>query len=326
MAVIGHRAAIRVQAGWMRCRVRSALTMVAVMSLAAACSSTHAAGPASTTPPAKPATLGSPASATATRTADSRQRAVPTLDHVVVVVLENHSYGEIVGSPDAPFIDSLAKGGAMFTRAFAETHPSEPNYLALFSGATQGVTDDSCPHTFAAANLARTLLDAGRTFRGYSEGLPSPGYVGCGSGAYARKHNPWVNFSNVPAAANQPFTAFPSDYATLPAVSFVIPDLDHDMHDGTVAQADRWLSDHLGTYVPWASSHRSILVLTWDEDDSSADNRIPTIIAGAAVRPGNYDQRIDHYRLLRTLADAYHVAAPGAASTATPITDIWLDH
>src|SRR5262249_11245821 len=82
---------------------------------------------------------------------------------------------------------------AVFTRAFAETHPSQPNYLALFSGSTQGVTDDSCPHTFAADNLARALLDAGRTFTGYSEGLPSPGYSGCSSGSYARKHNPWAD-------------------------------------------------------------------------------------------------------------------------------------
>ena len=248
---------------------------------------------------------------------------MPALDHIVIVVLENHSYGEVVGSPDAPFIDSLARSGAVFTRAFAETHPSEPNYLALFSGSTQGLADDSCPHTFTADNLARALLDAGRTFTGYSEGLPAPGFTGCSSGAYARKHNPWVNFSNVPGGANQPFTAFPSDYARLSTVSFVIPDLNHDMHDGTIAQADQWLRDRLGGYAAWAPAHRSLLLVTADEDDSSADNQIPTIIAGAFVRPGRYDERIDHYRLLSTLAAAYDVAAPGAGKAAKPITDIW---
>ena len=144
-------------------------------------------------------------------------------------------------------------------------------------------------------------------------------------GAYARKHNPWVDFSNVPSEANQPFTAFPSDYARLPTVSFVIPDLNHDMHDGTIAQADQWLRDRLGGYAAWAPAHRSLLLVTADEDDSSADNQIPTIIAGAFVRAGRYDERIDHYRLLSTLAHAhaYDVAAPGAAKAAKPITDIW---
>ena len=105
------------------------------------------------------------------------------------------------------------------------------------------MTDDSCPHTFAGANLGSQALAAGLGFAGYSEGLPSVGYTGCTSGRYARKHNPWVNFTNVPAASNQPLTSFPTDYSTLPAVSFVIPNLDHDMHDGTIAQGDTWIHD-----------------------------------------------------------------------------------
>ncbi len=240
----------------------------------------------------------------------------------MVVVLENHSYSEVIGTPQAPFIASLAASAAQFTRSFAVTHPSQPNYLALFSGSTQGVTDDSCPHTFAGANLARALLDAGNGFAGYSEGLPSPGFTGCSSGRYARKHNPWVDFGNLPASVNQPLSSFPGDYASLPAVSFVIPDLAHDMHDGTVGEADRWLQDHLGRYAAWAPTHRSLLVLTCDEDDGG-DNRIPTLVTGAFVRPGRYAERIDHYRLLRTLADAYHVPPPGAAGATTAITDIW---
>ena len=120
---------------------------------------------------------------------------VPVPDHVVIVVEENHSYAEIIGSAAAPYINSLAQQGALFTASHGVTHPSEPNYLALFSGSTQGVTDDSCPHTFSTANLGSELIAAGGSFIGYSEDLPAPGSTVCTSGAYARKHNPWVNFS-----------------------------------------------------------------------------------------------------------------------------------
>ncbi len=248
---------------------------------------------------------------------------VPRPDHVVILVLENHSISNILANPDAPYINSLATTGANMTQSFAETHPSQPNYIALFSGSTQGVTDDSCPHTFAGANLGSQALAAGLGFTGYSEGLPSVGYTGCTSGRYARKHNPWVNFSNVPAASNQPFTSFPTDYSTLPTVSFVIPNLDHDMHDGTIAQGDTWLHDNLDGYVQWAKTHNSLLVLTFDEDDNTPANQIPTVIVGERVQPGQYSEHIDHYDVLRTIEDGYGLPALGNAATASPILDIW---
>jgi phosphatidylinositol-3-phosphatase len=115
---------------------------------------------------------------------------LPTPSHVVVVIEENHSYNEIIGSSSAPYINSLANSGALFTQSFAITHPSEPNYLAFFSGSTQGITDDSCPHTFGPPDLGGELINAGLTFGGYSEDLPSIGSTVCTSGNYARKHNP----------------------------------------------------------------------------------------------------------------------------------------
>src|SRR5205807_5966884 len=92
-------------------------------------------------------------------------------DHVVIVIEENHSFSSIIGSSQAPFINSLARQGALFTQSFAVGHPSEPNYLELFSGSNQGVTDDSCPHTFSVENLASELTAAGLTFTGFSEDL-----------------------------------------------------------------------------------------------------------------------------------------------------------
>jgi len=186
---------------------------------------------------------------------------VPRPDHVVILVLENHSITNVLDNPDAPYINSLATAGANMVQSYAETHPSQPNYLALFSGSTNGLTDDSCPNTYATDNLGAQALAAGIGYTGYAESLPSVGYTGCTSGRYARKHSPWVNFSNVPAASNQPLTSFPTDYPTLPTVSFVIPNLDHDMHDGTIAQGDTWIHDNLDGYVQWAKTHNSLLVL-----------------------------------------------------------------
>jgi hypothetical protein len=115
---------------------------------------------------------------------------LPLPTHIVVVVEENHGYSQIIGSSQVPYINTLATEGASFTNSHAITHPSEPNYLAFFSGSTQGITDDSCPHTFSAANLGSELIAAKKTFIGYSEGLPSTGSTVCTSGEYARKHAP----------------------------------------------------------------------------------------------------------------------------------------
>src|SRR5690348_18294140 len=88
---------------------------------------------------------------------------VHRFDHVVIVVMENKNYGDIIGRPDeAPYLNSLAAGGAVFSNSFAVTHPSQPNYLALFSGSAQGVTGDDCPHTFTGVpNLGAELINAG---------------------------------------------------------------------------------------------------------------------------------------------------------------------
>jgi acid phosphatase len=240
-----------------------------------------------------------------------------------VVVLENHAYSQLVGRDSAPFLNSLITRGALLTRSSAITHPSEPNYLAMFSGSTQGLTDDSCPHRYAGLTLAGALLAAGLSFTGYSEGLPAAGFTGCSSGSYARKHAPWVNFPALPSSINQPLTAFPAELDRLPTVSFVIPDLDNDMHDGTVAQGDRWLRDHLGEYAEWSTNHNSLLIVTADEDDNGHGNRIATILTGAQVRPGRYSTPTDHYRLLRTVLASYRLAPFGAAAQARPLTDLW---
>lgn len=269
--------------------------------------------PVTSTPSGQPSASVPPPAATG----------LPRPDHVVVVVMENHAYSDIVGRRSAPYLNGLAAQGASFTQSFAVAHPSEPNYLALFSGSVQGVTDDSCPHTFSGANLGRELIAAGKSFAGYSESMPSDGYTGCSSGTYARKHNPWVNFTNVAPSSNLTFSRFPADYARLPTVSFVIPNLCDDMHNCPVATGDTWLRDNIDGYARWARSNKSLLVVTWDEDDNGHDNRIPTIVVGDGVKTGSFSEKINHYDVLRTIEDMYGVPRAGASASATPITDIW---
>ena len=252
---------------------------------------------------------------------------VPAPAHVVVVMEENHSFSDIIGNTaDAPYINSLAGQGASMTSYYAVTHPSDPNYLALFAGSTFGLTADSCPLAEGdTANLGSELLGAGDTFKGYSEGLPSAGSQTCSSGEYASKHSPWVNFSNIPAADQQPFSAFPSpsNYASLPTVSWVIPNLDDDMHDGTIQEGDTWLQNNLSSYATWAKTHNSLLIVTWDEDDYTESNQVPAIIVGQGVTPGTYDETVNHYNLLATLEAMYGLPQAGSSSGLSPITDIW---
>ena len=201
--------------------------------------------------------------------------ALPRPEKVVVVIEENRAFKRIIGSGAAPYIDSLAARGALLTQSYAITHPSQPNYLALFSGSTHGVKDNTCPLTLSGDNLGSLLLRAGFGFATYSESMPAPGYTGCEAGKYWRKHNPAVNWQgvNIPASSNLPFTSFPSDLSKLPTLSIVVPDNDNNMHDGippwNITRADTWLRDNIERYVQWAMKNNGLLVLTFDEDDGS---------------------------------------------------------
>jgi hypothetical protein len=252
---------------------------------------------------------------------------VPTPDHTVVVIFENHAYSQVIGSSSAPYINSLKTGGGNLTASYAETHPSQPNYFALFSGATQGITDDSCytPGFSSAPNLGSELIAAGQTWGSYNESLPSAGSTTCSSGNYAQKHNPWFGFSNVPTSSAKTFAQFPTDYTTLPKVSFVVPNLCSDMHDCSVATGDTWLKNNLSAYATWAKAHNSLLVVTFDEDNRLSGNKIPTVFYGQSVTAGSSSSTTyNHYNLLRTLEDMAGLSAhAGNSASASDITGIW---
>ncbi|MFE4354778.1 MULTISPECIES: alkaline phosphatase family protein [unclassified Kitasatospora] len=261
-------------------------------------------------------------------TAAGAAAGLPAPDHVVVVVLENHAYSQVIGSSKAPYINTtLVAGGATLTQSYALTHPSQPNYYMLFSGSSQGIVDDGCVDVGALQqpNLASELIGAGQTWASYNEGLPGPGATDCSSGNYAQKHNPWFGFGNVPTSSAYGMDAFPSDYSTLPKVSFVVPDLCDDMHDCSVGTGDSWLQANLDGYAQWAKSHNSLLLLTFDEDNKLSGNRIPTLVYGAHVAPGSSTATTyNHYDVLHTLEDLAGVNAhAGNSAGAADITGIW---
>jgi phosphatidylinositol-3-phosphatase len=267
----------------------------------------------------------SPQHAPKTGPVDITAAAVPTPAHIVIVIEENKSQTNIIGNKSAPFINQLAANGAMMAQSFAEVHPSEPNYYALFAGNTL-VNDNVCPVNGGnTPNLGAELLARGYTFAGFAESLPAVGSADCRAGKYARKHVPWASFTNIPASHSLPFSAFPgpSNYAGLPTVSMVIPNLDNDMHDGSIGQGDTWLYQNLSQYAAWARANNSLLILTWDEDDNTPRNQIPTVIYGANVRPGAYSEPISHYNVLSTVEEMYGLPKIGLATRAPAITDIW---
>jgi hypothetical protein len=186
-----------------------------------------------------------------------------TPSKIVVVIEENHGYGDIIGNGQAAYINSLANGGALLTNYFAISHPSEPNYLALYAGSDFGVGDDYF-HAEPDPSLFTALQAAGKAFTGYAEsGSPE-------------KHNPWEAFPEG-TSVEKAFSQFPTTaagFAALPDVSFVIPNLNNDMHDGTIQQADSWLQSHIDAYAQWAKTNNSLLIITWDEDDSSGNNQV----------------------------------------------------
>lgn len=253
--------------------------------------------------------------------------------HTVILVLENRPYNNIVGNSQAPYINSLISNThtALFTESFGLTHPSQPNYIMLYSGDPQGVTDNKVPTNlpFTTLNLGGQLITKGLSFTGYSEDLPSVGSNIEASGAYARKHNPWVNWqgtaaNGIPPASNRPFSDFPSDFNLLPALSFVIPNQDNDMHDGSIATGDTWVQDNLDDYIQWCINNNSLFILTFDEDDYSSSNQILSFFIGSDIKGGSYNQPITHYNILRTIEEVYQLPFAGVSADSSAIKGIWL--
>lgn len=254
-------------------------------------------------------------------------QAVPLIDHIIVVVMENHSYDEVRFEA---YTASLIAGNSSFSASYALTHPSQPNYIGMWAGLTLGVTNDNCPPTgapYSAQNLGHACEAAGITWRAYSENLPSPGYSGCtsGGGLYVRKHDPWTHFSNLDHLNERPYTDLALDIAgnTLPRLAYVIPNQCNNTHDCPVSTGDAWLGNNLPAMID-AVGPNGLVILTWDEDDNHAANHILTVFAGPLVKVGYVATRtVNHYTVLRTITDALGISPFGAGIGQTPIDDVW---
>lgn len=277
----------------------------------------------------------------------------PRPDHVIIVMEENYDYGSIYGSSSAPYLNSLISDtdAALFTNFYAIDHPSEPNYLDILSGDNQGVCDDAVhtPPYYTTPNLAAQLIGAGLTFVTYSEDMPIVAYDGASSGNYVRKHNPVTNWSGTGTnqvnenVVNLPFIGyFPAsaNYSSLPTFSFVMPNQNNDMHNGSISTGDTWARTHMDTLKTWCKAHNSLLIYTFDEDDDLHNNHIFTLFYGPMVKGGSYAEAScsgtlgtsacatgaagpNLYSLLRTVEDMYGLPYAGAAATSCPITDCW---
>lgn len=257
---------------------------------------------------------------------------LPKPDHIVVLIFENHDYQMIIDTSAAEYLHTLISDPktAHFTESTALGHPSQPNYIMFFSGDNQGVVSNDRPtQKFTSPNLAAQLVDAGYTFATYSEDLPYAGFDGDVSGRYVRRHNPVTNWmgtgkNQVDSLLNQPLTAFPTDFNLLPTISFVVPNLDNDMHDGSIAQGDAWLKTNFEAYINWAKENNSLCIITFDEGNPSSDvNQILTLFIGADIIGGEYNTPINHFSVLSTLQQIYDLPHSGFSKMYYPIMDCW---
>jgi phosphoesterase family protein len=249
--------------------------------------------------------------------------------HIFVIVMENVGYENVIGSENAPYINNtLLPQAVLYTNSFAVSHPSLPNYLALFAGSTFSVTNDNCiddipPNgPFDAPNVYSELKNVGNTALAYMEDLPFDAYPGCQSGLYVQRHNPFMYFNagttnNVPYSASVVYDGPYSSAATWPDLTFISPNLVNDMHDGAtvaikVSNGDAWLSQHLPPLISYAKAQNGLIILTMDENTLSENQHIPTILIGDRIAGGQIaTQTITHYNVTKTITDNFGAPAIG---------------
>ena len=256
-----------------------------------------------------------------------------TASHVVVVVMENKEYGDVLGSHDAPYLNALARRYGAPSKLYGIRHPSLPNYLALVGGETFGVDSDCTSCSVDGMSLPDQLERAGRTWRGYMQGLPRPCFKGAERGRYAKKHDPFMYFDSIRGSSRRcdrvvPYSQLLSDlrHGQLPDFAFVSPDLCSDTHDCSVRTGDRFLSSLVPALLR-ETGPRGFVVVTYDEGDSDAGccgvahgGRIATVVAGPDVRRGGRgDGDYTTYSILRTVEDFFGLPALANASDARPL-------
>lgn len=264
---------------------------------------------------------------------------LPTFSHVFLVVEENHSFTEVIGNSSMPYLNGLASKYALAKQYFANAHPSIPNYLMLTTGQMETL-NDNFSGTIGDDNVVRELVSVGKTWKTYQESIPSAGYLGGDDLPYVRRHNPFSLLSDVqnnPAQAANivPFTQFATDLAnnSLPNFSFIVPDVNNDAHDGTLATADSWLQSNMAPLIA-SSTFQSggLLVILFDEGELSDFNhgggQVAAVIVSSNSKPNFQSQTLyQHQSTLRLVLEALGVKKfPGQAATAPEMAEFFKGH
>ena len=248
--------------------------------------------------------------------------------------MENREYGTIVGSSDAPYINRLIARYGLATNYRATTHPSQPNYIALFSGSTQGVTNNGV-HDLARRNLVDQLAAHGISWRVFAQNVPLGCYKGAtasggpdGSGTYARKHEPAISFRSITRRASRcarisNFSHFGPSAARF---ELIVPNMCNSMHDCSTATGDAFLSTFIPKLLKSPAMKGSALFLTWDEGSSNlgGGGRIATVVIGPTVKKGYHSaKRHTHYSLLRTIENAWGLGCLNRSCSANDLREFF---
>lgn len=238
-----------------------------------------------------------------------------------------------------PYLNGLASKYALAKQYFSNAHPSIPNYLMLTTGQMETL-NDNFSGTIGDDNVVRELVSVGKTWKTYQESIPSAGYLGGDAPPYVRRHNPFSLLSDVqnnPAQAANivPFTQFATDLAnnSLPNFSFIVPDVNNDAHDGTLATADSWLQSNMAPLIA-SSTFQSggLLVILFDEGELSDFNhgggQVAAMIVSSNSKPNFQSQTLyQHQSTLRLVLEALGVKKfPGQAATAPEMAEFFKGH
>jgi phospholipase C len=298
--------------------MRALLGPSLAISLVVACASPAATAPSTTPTPAPVAVTPSPAPHTSEKTPAPTVTAVPATPHVFVIVMENTS---LVTALKASPISALASKYALATNYHAVSSPSLPNYLALTSGSTWGITDNAY-HPLPAGGLGAQLTAAGVTWRAYMEGLTAAGCMRSPY-PYALKHNPFAYYGGSCPENVVALDALEADLAgDTPSFVWITPGLCHDGHDCALAEAGAWLDALVARIVASpAWRDRGVLFIVWDEGDGRS-SVVPLIVVTPETANRTVDGEYDHYSLLAAIEDAFGLPRLGAAKDARPLTDL----
>jgi hypothetical protein len=256
---------------------------------------------------------------------------VPNFSHVYVIIFENKEYSSVVGSSSAPYINSLIAQYGLSTGFYAERHPSEPNYIALTSGGTQGIADDGV-YNLGVNNLFDQIDASGRTWHAYMQGYSgncstasssSAVVDGAGkSGAYVRKHDPAISYTSISgnAAKCANITSFANFDPAAANFEFITPNMINDMHDGTVADGDNFLKAFLPKITSSSAFANSVVFVTFDEGTTSVNGggHIVTIAITPHMTVGyKAAAAYTHYSMLHTIEQAWGLPYLGNAASAS---------